>query len=79
MTSKQLSEFEKSQIVTYNDWGLSLCDITKKLNCFRSSIDILPINYFLKMEIIIKKKIAATREKLLHLMLMDTLANIKGS
>ena len=32
MTSKQLSEFEKSQIVAYSDCGQSFCNIAKKLN-----------------------------------------------
>ena len=52
MASKQLSEFEKVQIVAYNDCGLSLGDIAKKLNCHHSSIDAF---------------LMAAREKLLHL------------
>ena len=46
MASKQ---FEKGQIVTYNDCGLSLCDIANKLNYHHLSIDV-----FLKKIIIIK-------------------------
>ena len=51
MTGKQLSEFPKGQIVAYNDCELSLCDITKKLDCSHSSIDVFHQNYK-KVEII---------------------------
>ena len=34
------SEFEKGQIVAYNHYGLSLCNIAKKLICHHSSIDV---------------------------------------
>ena len=37
MAGKQLPKFENGQIVVYNDCGLSLHDITKKLNCYHSS------------------------------------------
>ena len=36
MTSKQLSDFEKSSIGAYNNCELSLCDIEMKLNCNHS-------------------------------------------
>ena len=49
MAGKQLTEFEKDQIVTYYDCGLSLCNNEKKLNCYYSSIDI-----FLKNHIFVK-------------------------
>ena len=39
MASKQLSELNKGQIVTYNDCGQSLHDIAKKLNHHQSSTD----------------------------------------
>ena len=40
MACKQLSKFENSKIVAYNDCGLSLPDIAKKLNHHHSPIDI---------------------------------------
>ena len=40
MVSKQLFEFENGQIVAYNDCGLLLYDIAKKLNWYHSSIDV---------------------------------------
>ena len=40
MTRKQLFEFEKAQIVTYNDCGLSLYNMAEKLNHYQSSIRI---------------------------------------
>ena len=40
MASKQLSKFEKDQIVTYNNFEQSLCNIAKKLNHQHSSIDV---------------------------------------
>ena len=40
MVSKHLSEFEKSQIVAYNDCGLPLCNIANKLNHHHSSHDV---------------------------------------
>ena len=40
MAYKWLSEFEKGQIMAYNDCGLSFHDTAKKLNCYHSSIDI---------------------------------------
>ena len=75
MGSKQLSEFEKGQIVAYNDFGLSLCDMAKKLNHHHLSIHV----FLRKLEIIITKKVVASREKPLHLMLMETQLDIKSS
>ena len=40
-----MSEFEKGQIVAYNDCELSLWDIAKKLYYIHSSIDIFLKNY----------------------------------
>ena len=45
MANKQLSEFEKGQIVVYNDCGLSLRDIAKKFNHRHSLDDIFQSNY----------------------------------
>ena len=45
MACKQLSEFEKGPIVAYNDYGLLLCNIAKKLNYNYSLIDIFLKNY----------------------------------
>ena len=58
MASKQS---EKSKDVAYNDCGLSLCNIAKKLNCHHLSMFSLKI--IRKLEIIIKKKVVATKEK----------------
>ena len=68
MASKQLSKFEKGQIVAYNNHGQSLCDIAKKLNCHHSSIDV-----FLKkkLEIIFQKKVMAIRENLLDMKIQN--------
>ena len=45
MPHKQLFEFENDQLVAYNECGLSFYDITKKLNCHHSSIDIFLKKY----------------------------------
>ena len=62
MASKQLFEFEKGQIVAYNDCGLSLHSIAKKLNHHHWSIDVF-LKLIRKLEMIIKKKVVAAREK----------------
>ena len=45
MVNKQLSEFEKDQIVAYSDCELTLCDIAKKLNHHHSSVYVFLKNY----------------------------------
>ena len=45
MACKQLSEFEKEQIMAYNDYGRWFFDIAKKLNCHHSLINIFLKNY----------------------------------
>ena len=45
IASKQLSEFEKGQIVTYNDCGQSFHVIPRKLNHYHSSTDVFPPNH----------------------------------
>ena len=77
MACKQMSEFEKGQIVAYNGCELSLYDIAKKLNCHHWSIDV-----FLKKEnwkLSSQKGCVTSREKPLHLMPTDTQPNIKWS
>ena len=51
MMSKQLSNFEKDPIVTYNDHGWLLCDIVRKLNHHHSSIDVFLKNYLKKWKL----------------------------
>ena len=45
MANKQLSEFDKGQIVAYNNCWQSLRAIAKKLNHHHSSINVFPTNY----------------------------------
>ena len=45
MVSKQLSEFEKGQIMAYDDCGLSLSNIAKKFDYRHLSIDVFLKNY----------------------------------
>ena len=75
MTNKQLSEFEKGQIVAYNDYGLSFYDIAKEFNWYHSSIDVFLKNYKKtgNQNVVCGDK----RKDPLHLILMDTLPNIK--
>ena len=75
MASKQLSPFEKGQIVIYNDCDLSLGDIAKKLSPHQLMFS---STFLRKLEILIKKKDVVAKENSLHLILMETLPNIKG-
>ena len=45
MAHKQLSEFEKAQIIAYNHYGLFLGNIAKKSNCHYLSVDVFIKNY----------------------------------
>ena len=49
MASKQLSEFEKGEIIVYNDCGHSLCEIAKKLDDHHSSLDVFLKKVFLRI------------------------------
>ena len=51
MACKRLFEFEKGQIVAYNECGLSLWNIANKLNHQHSSTDVFLKNYFLKCRV----------------------------
>ena len=64
--NKQLSKFEKGQIVARYHYGLSLCGIAKKLNCHHSSIDVFHKNK--KTKLSSKKEVVVRRKKSLHLM-----------
>ena len=61
MASKQFFKFVKGQIIKINDCGLSLYDIAKEL-IPQHSIEVSS-KIIRKLEIIIKKKVVATREK----------------
>ena len=73
MTSKQLSDLrkKKNQILTDNVWRLSLHNIAKKLNHYHSSTDVFHKNK--KLEMIIKKKVAAARKRPFYLKIQKLL------
>ena len=64
-----MSEFEKSQIVTFNDYGQSLRDIAKKMNHNNSSITVFlkdykkTGNYLLKEDFDHNRKTIASEDR----------------
>ena len=66
MAFKQLCEFKKGQIMAYYDCELLLGDITKKLNCHHSSIDVF-LKTYKKTRNYHQKEYLTTKEKPLHL------------
>ena len=86
MANKQFFKFEKGQIVAYNDFGQSLHEIGKKLNCHHLSSDVFySKEKKRKLEIISKKKFVVAKKtktkqnkkKTLHLKIQKFVRAVK--
>ena len=65
MDCKQLSEFEKGQIVAYNYWRV-ISQYLQRNWIFIIRQLMFSLKILRKLEIIIKKKVVVAREKMLH-------------